>query len=66
MKKFKILIKIVNIDGKNCSFLLDDSKNFNEIFKKDVTYAIIKSCNNQGHHPFSRRYSVEETSVNGV
>ena len=30
-------MKIVNIDGEN---LLSDSRNFNDIFRKDVTYDI--------------------------
>ena len=41
------LIKIANID-RNSSNLLNDIRNFNEIFKEDVTYDNIKSHKNHG------------------
>ena len=38
---------IANIDTDN---LLNDLRNFNEVFRKDVTYIILKVTKNQGFH----------------
>ena len=43
-------MKIVIIDGEN---LLNNLKNFNEIFWKDVTYGNIESPKKPGLHPLS-------------
>ena len=40
-------MKIVNIDGENL-YLLSDLRNFNDIFRKDVTYDNIKIKKKQG------------------
>ena len=42
-------MKTVTIDGENL-YPLNDLKNFNKIFKKDVTYNDIKSHQNSGFH----------------
>ena len=39
-------MKIINIDGENLEEL-NKLRNFNEIFRKDVTYDHIKSNKNQ-------------------
>ena len=50
VKKSEKLMKIVNIDGRKSSYLLNDLRNFNEIFRKDMTYDDIKSHKkNQGN-----------------
>ena len=36
-------MKIVNINGKKSSYFLNDLRNFNEIFRKDMDYDNIKS-----------------------
>ena len=43
VKKSTKLMNIVNIDGRKPSYLLNDLRNFNEIFRKDVTYDDIQS-----------------------
>ena len=50
-------MKIVNIDGENLYM-----KNFNEIFRKDVTYDSIKSHKKPGLQPLSRRYIFGKTT----
>ena len=40
-------MKIANIKQRNSSYLLNDLKNFNEIFTKDVAYDNIKSQQNR-------------------
>ena len=40
----------------NSSYLLNDLRNFNEIFSKDRTYDNIKSKKNPGFHPLFKRY----------
>ena len=41
-------MKMANIEQINSSYLLNDLRNFNEIFRKDVTYDNIKVTKNQG------------------
>ena len=48
------LMKIVNIDVQNLC-LLSDLRNFNDIFRKDVTYDI-KKTKKTGPPPLSNRY----------
>ena len=50
------MMKIANIEQRNSSFLLSDLRNFNEIFRKDVTYDNIKSHKKPGFHPLFSRY----------
>ena len=54
-------MKIVNIDRENFH-LLNDLKNFNEIFRKDMTYAIIESHKKPWLDFFSRRYIYGKTT----
>ena len=46
-------MKIVNIDGENL-YLLSDLRNFNDIFRKDVTYDI-KIKKKKWPHPLTKR-----------
>ena len=55
-------MKMNNIDGEN---LLNDWRNFNEIFRKDVTYDDIKSHKKPRLHPLSRRYIFGKTTEEG-
>ena len=43
VKKIEKLMKIVNIEGKKFSYLLNDFRNFNEIFRKVEAYNNIKN-----------------------
>ena len=56
VKKSEKSIKILNIEGKKFSYLLNDSRNLNEIFKKDVVYDNIKSHKKAEFHPLPRKY----------
>ena len=58
-------MNIANIEQINSSYLLNDLRNFNEIFKKYVTYNNIKSHKKQGFHPLSRRYIFQKTIGGG-
>ena len=55
-------MKIANIEQRNSSFLLSDLRNFNEIFRKDVTYDNIKSHKKPGFHPLFSRYIYRKTT----
>ena len=44
---------------RKSSYLLNDLRNFNEIFRKDVTYDNIKSHKKPVLHPLSRRFFLE-------
>ena len=55
-------MKIVNIGGENL-YLLSELRNFNDIFKKDVTYDNIKILTKTGLHPLSKRYIFGKTSL---
>ena len=56
-------MKIVNINGKNLH-LLNDMKNFNEIFRKDGTYDIIKSHQKPRFYPHFWKNHREGGQVN--
>ena len=56
-------MKIANIDREVFSNLLNNLKNFNEIFRKDVPYDKIKSHKKPGFHPLFRRYIFQKTTV---
>ena len=46
--------------------LLNDLKNFNEIFREDVTYNNIKSHKKTELHPLFRRYSFGKTTGDSI
>ena len=57
------LMKIANIDTeRESSYLLNNSRNFNETFRKNVTYDNIKSHKKSEFHPLFRRYIFEKTT----
>ena len=60
-KKNKKLKK--KIEEENSSFLLNDLMNFNEIFRKNLTYDDIKSHQKSGFHPHSRKRIFGKTIV---
>ena len=43
-------MKIANID-RNSSYLVNDLRNFNQIFRKDMTYDNINSHEKPGFYP---------------
>ena len=55
-------MKIANIDRENSSYLLNNLRNFNEIFRKDVPYDNFKSHKKPGFHPLFRRYNFQKTT----
>ena len=55
-------MKIANIN-KRSSYLLNDLRNLNEIFRKDMTYGNIKSLKKQRFYPLFRRYIFGKTTV---
>ena len=56
-------MKIANILQINSSYLLNDLKNFDETFRKDVTYDNIKSHENLGFYSLFRRSIFRKTTV---
>ena len=44
------------------SYLLNDLRNFINIFRKDVSYDNVKSYKKPGLHPLSRRYIFRKTT----
>ena len=56
------MIKIANID-RISSYLLNDLRKFNEIFRKDVFWDNIKSHKKPGFHPYLEDTSFEEPQV---
>ena len=48
-------MKIANIEGENHHNLLNDLKNFNENFRKDMTFDNIKNHKKLGLLPLSSR-----------
>ena len=52
VKQSEKMMKIVNMK-RNFSYLLNELRNFNETFRRDVTYDNIKSHEKPGVHPFS-------------
>ena len=61
VKKFKKLMKIVNIDEES-QYLLNDSRYFDKIFRKYVAYDNIKSSKKAWLHPLSRRHIFGKTT----
>ena len=57
--------KNVKLLKKIFIYLLNDTMNFNEIFRKNVTYDNIKSHQKSGLHPLSRKYNFGRT-IEGV
>ena len=49
-------MKIGNIDEENLHIFLNDSRNVDETFRKDVIYENIKSHKKLGLHALSRKY----------
>ena len=47
-------MKIVNIEGEN-PHLLNEFRNFNKIFRKDVTYDNMKSHKKPEKHSFGKK-----------
>ena len=47
---------------RNFSYLLNNMRNFNDIFRKDVTHDNIKSHKNPGFYPLFRRYNFKKTT----
>ena len=45
---------------------MNDLRNFNEIFRKDVTYDNIKSHKKPGFHPLFRRYIFRKSTKGGA
>ena len=58
-KKSEKSIKIVNTEGEN---LLNDLRNFKELFRKDVAYDKIKGHKKAGFHPLSRKHIFGKTT----
>ena len=50
------MLKIVNIEEEKSSYLLNDLRKFNEIFRKDVTYDNIKNHIKLRLHNLSGKY----------
>ena len=55
-------MKIVNIEGEN---LLNDLRNFNELFGRNVAYDSIKSHKKLGFHTLSRKHISGKTTGGG-
>ena len=60
-KKSKKLVKIVNVDDILIN-LRNNLRNVNEIFRKNVSYDNIKSRQNPGLYPLSRKSSFGKTT----
>ena len=60
-QKSKKLTKIAKIDEENLYIFWNDMMNFNEIFRKNITYVDIKSQQKLGLHPFSRKHNFGKT-----
>ena len=56
-------MKIPNIDTEVPNIFLKDLKSFNEIFRKNVTYANIKSHEKPVFHLLFRSYFFRKTTV---
>ena len=59
-------VNVLNVAEENFSYLLNNSKNFNEIFRKNVTSDYIKSHKTTGLHPLFKRYIFGKTTGRGV
>ena len=65
VKKSRKLLKIDESSQywqRNSSYNLNDLSNFNDIFRKDVTYDNIKSHEKPGFHPLFRRHIFRKTT----
>ena len=68
---YKEMPKIQKIDENSCywqrksSYLLNNLRNFNAIFRKGTTYGNIKSHKKTGFHPLLRRYIFGKTTIGG-
>ena len=66
---YKEMPKIQKIDENSCywqrksSYLLNNLRNFNAIFRKGTTYGNIKSHKKTGFHPLLRRYIFGKTTM---
>ena len=66
---YKEMPKIQKIDENSCywqrksSYLLNNLRNFNAIFRKGTTYGNIKSHKKTGFHPLLRRYIFGKTTI---
>ena len=58
-------MKIANIDRENLTKLLNDLKNFNEVFRKDVPYDNTKIHKKPAFHPLFRRHIFRKTTGGG-
>ena len=56
-------MKIVNTDKKKCSYLPNNLRNFNEIFRKIISYDNIESHKKPGLYSLCRKYSFEKMTV---
>ena len=54
-QKSEQLMKILNIEEKNLQ--IEELRNFNEVFRKDVPYDNIKSHKKAGLHPLPKNYN---------
>ena len=57
-------MKIVTIDKKS-SYALNDVRDLNKIFRKDMAYDNVKSYKKAGFHPLSRSYIFVEKPQRG-
>ena len=56
-------MKKAHIDKRKSSYFLKDLRNFNEIFRKCVTYGNIKSHKKKEFHLLFRRYIFGKTTA---
>ena len=59
-------MKIANIDREISSYLLNNLRNFNGIFRERAIYDKFKSHKKLGFHPLFRRYIFQKTTGGGV
>ena len=65
VKSSEKLVRIVNIEGENLQIFWKISKNFNENFRKDVTYENIKTCKKPELQSLSRKDGFEKITRAG-
>ena len=63
VKKSKKSMKTANIDRKKSSWLLNELRIFNQIFRKGVTYDNIKNHKKPVFNPLFRRYIFRKTTA---
>ena len=61
-RKCQTIPKIDKNSYRKSLYLENDLRNFNEVFKKDVPYDIIKSHKKTGLYLLSRKYSFGKTT----